>query len=46
MTLSKFIIFSFIWLVIVAKSNVMPSHDTMAICIAILCAGAIAKEEK
>ena len=46
MTLSKFILFSFLWLVIVSKSDALPSNDTLAICFAILCAGAIAKEEK
>ena len=46
MTLAKFALFSFLWLIIIAKSDILPSNDTLAICIAVLCAGAIAKEEK
>lgn len=46
MILSKFIILSFLWLLMVSKLGALPSNDALAICLAILCAGAIAKEEK
>ncbi len=46
MTLAKFIIFSTVWVLFMSELGGLPTHDTLAICLALFCAAAIAKEEK
>lgn len=46
MTGAKFILFVMIWFLVIAKLNVILDNNTIALCFAIMCAGAIAKEEK